>query len=830
MKMLMALLICGMWVCDAAAQRDLGSWKKPLHDKALHFERNTAERHNILGTYPSSVRLVPPRHFVDSALGGWRSLTETGELPPGWTFDHGATGPSNIAHTSSWTACLLTGEAFHVAFLRDSLGTDHPDFKKAYDRANEIIAGFRILTLVSGQPGFLARGITFGHGVSYEERAGADTRDLWKQGKGEYQHLRYRGGPSHHNYDQVFRGLGLYYFVAADDAQKDAIREIVRDMSNWAHLKNDMRVMHDDGKRESTVLIGGWRGMDGSEEPSGGSLMATTGLKIAYTITGNEKVKALYEKWVDHLGYRDPERTKKSIMGGPRRNYDDTDHLLGDLYVLNLIEKDDDLRRFYTKCVRDSWEAHKDEKLAWFNYVYGAVLGEEFSDPEGSVWNLQTFPTCRIFQPQMNSIRTDIEFFEREGRKEALHPLPVHERRSDNEYEYKGSPYALDGWTSRIVSEVEVSPIDSYVQFAADTSGAAYRSLTKGELWHGMKGLPRVNDFLFSPDYPWLAFAATTGGVYRTRDGGVSWGRVFDTPVDRLKLDPENTHVVYAVGVKGVFKSMDLDEREMGVVWKAMTDPGLAGKGVFAVDPRGDATMLYRLTEQGVYTRQEGDADWRSPERLARSRGFGSFSAIGGKPEWLRVDDTTPGRLFRGVAIPFRSARSSFVSVSDDDGVTWRPVLQELAPLVAWASSTGDTIDLAHGDLMRLMGLFAQFSIRDICVDRADPQRWYGLMDSAVAVTEDAGKSWHLSTEGLHIPQVHTLCAPRDATDVYVGTPAGLYVSRDHGKTWQDTTLVPQYEGAEREEIGGAGYITAYWMGRYHGFIGEQTAMAKWWK
>ena len=152
------------------------------------------------------------------------------------------------------------------------------------------------------------------------------------------------------------------------------------------------------------------------------------------------------------------------------------------------------------------------------------------------------------------------------------------------------------------------------------------------------------------------------------------------------------------------------------------------------------------------------------------------------------------------------------------------------APLVAWASSTGDTIELVREDLMRLMGLFAQFPIRDICVDRADPQRWYGLMESGVAVTEDAGKSWRLSTEGLHIPQVHALCTPRNATDVYVGTPAGLYVSRDHGKTWQDTTLVPQYEGAEREEIGGAGYLISYWMGRYHGFIDEQTATAEWWE
>ena len=71
---------------------------------------------------------------------------------------------------------------------------------------------------------------------------------------------------------------------------------------------------------------------------------------------------------------------------------------------------------------------------------------------------------------------------------------------------------------------------------------------------------------------------------------------------------------------------------------------------------------------------------------------------------------------------------------------------------------------------------------------------------------------------------------PRNATDVYVGTPAGLYVSHDHGKTWQGTTLVPEYEGAEREEIGGAGYLISYWMGRYHGFIDEQTATEEWWE
>ncbi len=245
-SILIAVVFSLFFSSSSEAHRDHGSWKKTLHEKALYFARNTAERHNIEGTYPSSVRLLPPKHYVDPSLGGWKTLVETGELPPGWTFDQGTTGDSNIAHTSSWTGCLLTGEAFHVAFLRDSVGTDHPEYKAAYERASEIIRGLRILTLVSGKPGYLARGIAYGHGITYGERwnGGGNSRDLWLQGVGEFKHFRYRGGPSHHNYDHVFRGLGMYYFVAADESQKKAVFEVFSILED--ELQRFPRAAHDD--------------------------------------------------------------------------------------------------------------------------------------------------------------------------------------------------------------------------------------------------------------------------------------------------------------------------------------------------------------------------------------------------------------------------------------------------------------------------------------------------------------------------------------------------------------------------------------------------------
>ena len=62
MRTIFALVTVLFGLCPQVAEgyRDHGSWMKTLHEKAVYFEKNTAERHNILGTYPSSVRLVPP--------------------------------------------------------------------------------------------------------------------------------------------------------------------------------------------------------------------------------------------------------------------------------------------------------------------------------------------------------------------------------------------------------------------------------------------------------------------------------------------------------------------------------------------------------------------------------------------------------------------------------------------------------------------------------------------------------------------------------------------------------------------------------------------------
>jgi hypothetical protein len=93
--------------------------------------------------------------------------------------------------------------------------------------------------------------------------------------------------------------------------------------------------------------------------------------------------------------------------------------------------------------------------------------------------------------------------------------------------------------------------------------------------------------------------------------------------------------------------------------------------------------------------------------------------------------------------------------------------------------------------------------------------------------SEDGGRTWTASTTGLDIPLVRTVIVPPNTDWIFAGTPAGLFISKDGGATWEDGHLVLQFDKNTRRELGGAAFIDAYWRGRYYGFIDGATATAR---
>jgi len=100
--------------------------------------------------------------------------------------------------------------------------------------------------------------------------------------------------------------------------------------------------------------------------------------------------------------------------------------------------------------------------------------------------------------------------------------------------------------------------------------------------------------------------------------------------------------------------------------------------------------------------------------------------------------------------------------------------------------------------------------------------RFFAVTDRGVARKQALG--WKKVTAGFNIPLVRSLFVSRYTDWVFAGTPGGLYISKDQGKSWEDGNLWLQFDRNTRRELGGASFIDAYWRARYHGFIQEQQA------
>lgn len=103
----------------------------------------------------------------------------------------------------------------------------------------------------------------------------------------------------------------------------------------------------------------------------------------------------------------------------------------------------------------------------------------------------------------------------------------------------------------------------------------------------------------------------------------------------------------------------------------------------------------------------------------------------------------------------------------------------------------------------------------------ANPALQFKPGDGGVLKSTDGGAAWTLKNAGLDIPIAHAVFAPPATDWIFAGTPAGLYLSKDAGETWQPGNLVLQFHHNERYDLGGAAYIDAYWRGRYYNFITE---------
>ncbi len=256
-----------------------------------------------------------------------------------------------------------------------------------------------------------------------------------------------------------------------------------------------------------------------------------------------------------------------------------------------------------------------------------------------------------------------------------------------------------------------------------------YKSMDGGKTWKhiGLENTRQIARIRINPKNPDIVYVAALGhvwgpnedrGIYRTRDGGKTWDKIFSRGAKAgaidLTFDPTNANVLYAGFWEvyrtpwdlesggpgsGLFKSTD-----GGDTWTDLTrNPGMP-KGVIGnvcvTVSAADPDRVYALIEAedgGVFRSSDAGKTWTkvNEERKLRQRAW-YYNRIFADPK-------DPNKVYATNVEFFRS---------DDGGKTW------------------NDIRTPHGDN------------HDLWISSSDPQRMIEGNDGGANVSTNGGKNW----------------------------------------------------------------------------------------
>jgi photosystem II stability/assembly factor-like uncharacterized protein len=246
-------------------------------------------------------------------------------------------------------------------------------------------------------------------------------------------------------------------------------------------------------------------------------------------------------------------------------------------------------------------------------------------------------------------------------------------------------------------------------------------------------GLPHTPDYhalLVDGADPNRLLLGTHVGIYESIDGGRRWTFAGLEGDDAMNVVAISESTIWVAG-HGVLKRTT----DAGASWDDVRPEGLPGLDVhgFAADPRfRDGSVLYAaVAGEGLYRSEDGGENFEEV-----STGVG--------PAAYGLAVTAGGRLF--------AADEGGLHASDDDGRTWRVVLEESVIGVAARPGEGDTI-LVTGPtgILRSTDGGARWNNVQEIPDGAWPVAWAGSdperayvvgFDRKLYRSDDAGATW----------------------------------------------------------------------------------------
>lgn len=203
------------------------------------------------------------------------------------------------------------------------------------------------------------------------------------------------------------------------------------------------------------------------------------------------------------------------------------------------------------------------------------------------------------------------------------------------------------------VNAVALHPTNANIHYAASSSGGVFRTSNGGQRWwlrsHGLTNRS-VDGILVHPAAPSTVFAVTPSGIFRSTDEGLNWTQplavtpplpppaawpntVKSNQKNPIRFEPSSGAIYAAPFCAGLYRSTD------GVAWTQIYPPAMA------------AALESCVTSIDVSSAGGGTVYITTPLGIRQRVGAGAWTNIGAEisgtdPIELRVAPSSPDRLY----------------------------------------------------------------------------------------------------------------------------------------------------------------------------------------